>query len=140
MSFFFCFDYFQLGNQANNLIVFVVPFVELFWSLGFLFITCEIAGNSFKKRVSHKHKIFSVFFVLVCGVCYINYNQNFSYATGRMSMEFDDVDAIIGQFKWYLFPLEVQKLLPTLMISAQQEVGFEYFGSKMCNRETFQKV
>lgn len=74
------------------------------------------------------------------GVCYINYYQKFSYATGRMSMEFDDVDAIIGQFKWYLFPLEVQKLLPTLMISAQQEVGFEYFGSKMCNRETFQKV
>lgn len=94
--------YFQSENEADNLVVFVVPFFELFWSFGLVFITCELAG--------------------------------------RVSSKFDDVDATVAQFKWYLFPYDVQKLLPTIISNAQQEVGIECFGSVLCNRETFQKV
>lgn len=82
--------------------MFVVPFVELFWSFGLVFITCELAG--------------------------------------RLSIEFDDISATVGQFSWYLFSDEVKKMLPTILINAQQEVGIECFGSVLCNRETFQKV
>lgn len=84
------------------MVVFVVPFFELFWSFGLVFIACELAG--------------------------------------RMSYEFDDTNATIGQFKWYLFPLKIQQLLPTTILNAQQEVGIECFGSAMCNRETFKMV
>lgn len=84
------------------MVAFVVPFFELFWSFGLVFITCELAG--------------------------------------RVCIEFDDIDAIVGQFSWYLFSDEVKKMLPTIMINAQQEVGYECFGSVLCNRETFKKV
>lgn len=96
------FSIFQSQNDENNLIVFLVPFVVLFWSFALVFAACEIAG--------------------------------------RMSDEFDDFDAKLGQLQFYLFPHEIKKLLPFIMINAQQEVGFECFGSTMCNRETFQKV
>ena len=84
------------------MIVFLVPIVELGWSFGLVFVSCELAG--------------------------------------RLSIEFDDIDYMIGQFKWYLFPFEVQKMLPILIINVQQEVAFEFFGSAMCNRETFKNV
>lgn len=58
----------------------------------------------------------------------------------RISNEFDNIDYLIGQFDWYLFPYEVRKMLPLFMMNAQQEVGFICFGSLMCNRETFKKV
>ena len=59
---------------------------------------------------------------------------------GRMSYEFHDFAFLIGQFNWYSFPNEVQKILPFIIINAQREIGFECFGSHMCNRETFKKV
>ena len=59
---------------------------------------------------------------------------------GRMSIEFDDINDQINRFDWYLFPHEMQQLLPIIMANTQQEVGFECFGSILCNRDTFKKV
>lgn len=59
---------------------------------------------------------------------------------GRMSSEFEEIDFLISQLKWYLFPVDVQKMLTTIMINAQRDVGFVCFGSAMCNRETFKNV
>lgn len=58
----------------------------------------------------------------------------------RITNKFDEINAQIDKFKWYSFPLKVQKILPTLMVNAQQPVDLECFGSIACNRETFQRV
>lgn len=60
--------------------------------------------------------------------------------SARMSNEFDEIAVRIYQFKWYLFPIEMRQMLPTIMLSAQQWVGFSCFGSIPCDRETFKKV
>lgn len=60
--------------------------------------------------------------------------------TERISSEFDEMNDMINQFNWHLFPLTVQKMLPIVVMSTQQTVGFECFGSLHCNRETFEKV
>ena len=80
----------------------MVPFIEMFWALGLVFLTCELAG--------------------------------------RLSSQLDEIDEMIGQFNWYLFPLDLQQQLPTTLINSQREVGFVCFGSAYCNRETFKKV
>lgn len=59
---------------------------------------------------------------------------------GRVSYEFDEIDYIIGQFEWYSFSHELQKMVPFITMNAQQEVAFQCFGSHNCNRETFKKV
>lgn len=59
---------------------------------------------------------------------------------GRISYRFDEIDYIIKDFKWYLFPLKIRKTLPTIMINAQQAVYVECLGSIPCDRETLKKV
>ena len=53
---------------------------------------------------------------------------------------FADLNDAIYQLDWYTFPSEIQRMLPTLMINAQQEVNIKGFGNVLCTRETFQKV
>ena len=57
-----------------------------------------------------------------------------------MSSEFEDINDLINRFDWHLLPLEIQRLLPIIMANAQQPVGFQCFGSFICNRDTFKTV
>lgn len=58
----------------------------------------------------------------------------------RQSNAFDEIDDVIGQFKWYLFPDELKRILPFIIHFAQRPVNIEFFGSSSCNRNTFQRV
>lgn len=58
----------------------------------------------------------------------------------RITNAFDDIDETIGQFDWYLFPIGVQKMLPTILIHAQKPVTLDCFGKISCLRESFKKV
>lgn len=58
----------------------------------------------------------------------------------RICSKFDEIDDEINQSKWYLFPLEMQQVLPIIMANAQAENYFECFGSIRCNRENFKMV
>lgn len=46
----------------------------------------------------------------------------------------------IDQFDWYLCPMNVQRMLPILLIVAQQPVKLRMTGSTSTNRDTFKKV
>lgn len=58
----------------------------------------------------------------------------------RLSLRFDECGQIVEQFEWYLFPTEIQWVLPTILIFAQQPFEIICFGSAACNRETFKIV
>lgn len=58
----------------------------------------------------------------------------------RVSNAFIDIDFEAGQLEWYLFSMEVQKILPTLMIVTQKCVGLDVFGNVQADRENFKKV
>lgn len=58
----------------------------------------------------------------------------------QISMEFDEINDQINEFNWYLCPLNVQKMLPAMMMNLQQPVDFKCFGSSACNRSTFKEV
>lgn len=58
----------------------------------------------------------------------------------RIENAFAQIDDAIGQFDWYLFPIEIQRILPTIIVMAQQPVTVECFGSASCNREQFKKA
>lgn len=58
----------------------------------------------------------------------------------RLTHEFERIDDEIDQFDWYLFPPQIQRLLPIIMIASRQEVFLECFGSITGTRETFKKV
>lgn len=58
----------------------------------------------------------------------------------RFTIAYDGIDCEIEKFDWYSFPIEVQRLLPVLMLNAQQPVTIECFASTSTNREAFKKV
>lgn len=53
---------------------------------------------------------------------------------------FNDIDQMVIQWKWYLLPNGVQRLLPMIMMNVQQPVELECFGRISCNRETSSRV
>ena len=53
---------------------------------------------------------------------------------------FADLNDAIYQLDWYTFPSEIQRMLPTLLMNAQQEVIIKGFGNMICKRETFKTV
>lgn len=58
----------------------------------------------------------------------------------RISDAFDKIDLTIEQFSWYLFPIEIKRMLPMIMSITQQTISLECFGSITCTRNVFKNV
>lgn len=57
----------------------------------------------------------------------------------RVSDAFDEI--MVGQFDWYLFPDNIKRLLPSIIIIlGQQSIVFDCFGSFRNNRDAFKRV
>lgn len=59
--------------------------------------------------------------------------QRFTYA-------FDEITDLFGQLNWYLFPINVQRLLPTIMINVQEPIVIGCFGIINGSRDQLKKV
>lgn len=58
----------------------------------------------------------------------------------RLTNAFEEINDEIWQMDWYLFPSQIQRMLPTIMNLTQKKVAFKCFGSIAGSRETFKKV
>lgn len=58
----------------------------------------------------------------------------------RMANAFEDIESTIDRSYWYLFPIEIKRMLPAIIANAQQEVELECFGGITYTREVFKKV
>lgn len=58
----------------------------------------------------------------------------------RFSLAFDECSALIEQFRWYLFPADVQRMLPVILNFTQQPIDKKCFGSVAADREAFKYV
>lgn len=58
----------------------------------------------------------------------------------RLSSAFSVISDLIDQFKWYRFPIEVQRMLPIILITTQRPIAIECFGSILCVRAALKSV
>lgn len=58
----------------------------------------------------------------------------------RVSNAFEEINDAIDELDWYLYPIEVQKILPTIIMHAQMPVIFKCFGNIACTRAFFKTV
>lgn len=58
----------------------------------------------------------------------------------RVFNAFDDLNIAIDQFDWFLFPIEIQKMLPLVMSGCQKPCCIKGFGDFLCIRDTSKKV
>lgn len=53
---------------------------------------------------------------------------------------FFSVDETLDEIDWYLYPIEMKRMLPIIMIVTQKPIYVELFGSITASRETFKRV
>ena len=53
---------------------------------------------------------------------------------------FEEICDEIDRFNWYEFPIDIQKMLPIILIVSQEPVGMVAYGNIECKREIFKKV
>lgn len=53
---------------------------------------------------------------------------------------FGEIDDKINELDWYLLPLEIQQMLPTIMITTQQPNFMKCFGTVTGSRESLKMV
>lgn len=53
---------------------------------------------------------------------------------------FSDMNDALDKIDWYLYPIEIQRMLVPVMIYSQKPALLEFFGSIACSREQFKKV
>lgn len=58
----------------------------------------------------------------------------------RTNQAFEECTDMIDQFKWYLFPKEIKRILPLILAFTQQPFELTVFGSASCDRESFKYV
>lgn len=58
----------------------------------------------------------------------------------RVSDAFEEIDDVIDQLDWYKYPSDIKRMLPMIMINAQEPTIIECFGSISCSRMVFKQV
>lgn len=58
----------------------------------------------------------------------------------RHSNAYEEVNDIIDQFGWHLFPMKIERILPIIMINTQKPSEIMCFRSIPCLRATFRSV
>lgn len=58
----------------------------------------------------------------------------------RLSDMFDEIGYEVDKFNWYLFPVEIQRMMPTILIGVQRPIVVGCFGIFSCSREQFKMV
>lgn len=65
---------------------------------------------------------------------------SFSELGQKLTNSFDKIEDLINQLDWYLLPIRIQNLLPTIIMNEQQPTVIRCFGNILCSRDQFKKV
>lgn len=78
--------------------------------------------------------------MLVCGILALVFVFIACELGQRFTNAFVDVDNVLSQIRWYLLPNEMQRILPMVLIYAQEPIVVQFFGSMSCSRTQFKSV
>lgn len=94
------------------------------------------------KLAQTKHsESLAVFVITTIEIFYAFGNLGVACEIGqRIMIAFDECSEMVNQFSWYLFPREIQRMLPMILNFTQQPVEIIHFGSKASDQGTFKSV
>lgn len=58
----------------------------------------------------------------------------------RVTQGFNEINDQLQEYNYLLFPKEIHRLMPIMVIFVQQPVDFKFFGSISCSRDSFKQV
>lgn len=78
--------------------------------------------------------------LIMCGMFALALVYNSCETGQRIANAFDGIDFTIDLYAWYLFPDDIQRMLPMIIANSQQPITLECFGSIACARQVFKSV
>lgn len=58
----------------------------------------------------------------------------------RVNIGCEEIYDVICQLNWYSYPIEMQRMIPNILIATEQSVIVKGFGNCSCTRESLKKV
>lgn len=58
----------------------------------------------------------------------------------QITEQYDEIESVFCQCNWYSYPIEVQQIIPTIMMATQKEIAIRGFGNLIFNRASFYQV
>lgn len=74
-----------------------------------------------------------VFWSFVANFLFCEFGEN-------VTSHFNELNDIIGQGEWYSLPINIQQMLPTIMVITQKQIILRGFGGIVLTREAFKTV
>lgn len=116
-------------QNSSSLFLLIVAFLLLCWSFIILFSIWYCVFSFHLAHFTEMH----VFHLIV--VVFFS-----SEMCDRLTTAFIGIDYGFGQLNYYLFSMEIQRILPTILMNCQEPVALKFFGNISCNRMTFKGV
>lgn len=54
--------------------------------------------------------------------------------------KFSEIGNAVEQIDWYLLPIQIQRVLPAIIMFSQEPIIIKFFGNLACSREQLKKV
>lgn len=58
----------------------------------------------------------------------------------QVNNAFGELNDLFDEFDWWAYPMEIQRIVPTVMVITQRPVTIHGFGNLPCIRQLFKKV
>lgn len=80
--------------------------------------------------------------VSVCILMFWSFAANFLFCEfgENVTRKFNELNYIICQIEWYLLPIDIQRMLPFIMMTTQKQIILQGFGGVQLTREAFKTV
>lgn len=111
----------NVSTNFNPIVYFLIFF--------FISVPCQNADNSIALVIAIF--LFCWSFSLLAFVCEL---------CDRLTSAFGEIDYEIGQLNYHLLPMEIQRIIPIILMNVQKAVVLECFGNIYCDRMAFKKV
>lgn len=105
----------------------------------FNFITATTFNYFLFQALIHSN-IFDLLYVIMYLICTLGQLFLFCHFGNQLTDTFGTIYDTFYQCDWYLMPLKIQKIMPTILNAAQEPVFLRGFGNITCTREMFKKV
>lgn len=111
-------------------------------SIFFLWSLTTICSSLLRIQLELEHAVIPFMLISLVFLMFWSFSLVFFLCEfgGTISDKFDELTDVIYQCNWYSYPVEVQRMITTILMSTQDSIALCGFGNVLCNRIMFKKV
>lgn len=123
----------RIGSCKLSVFIWIISYNIFRWFFTFMLLILFSQTNNQINSVMLFQSVLCGFWAIILVFTTCECGQRFSDA-------FKSFNGVLSQIDWYLLPISAQRILPMIIINAQQPMDVRCYGNVPCGRATFKKV